>query len=120
MLKVDDDNSYQSRGNNLASPKNMHIGTPDSKNRSEVAKSKELELVNAANKKEEESSNEESSRSQMKNNNNTISVSSARKNESTKKHEGTKLERSNSMKKGEEPLPTGGSESNRSPAKKHF
>ena len=49
MLKVDDDNSYQSRGNNLLSPKNMHIGTPDSKNRSEVAKSKELELVNAAN-----------------------------------------------------------------------
>ena len=55
MLKVDDDNSYQSRGNNLLSPKNMHIGTPDSKNRSEVAKSKELELVDAT-----KSSNEES------------------------------------------------------------
>lgn len=115
MLKVDDDNSYQSRGNNLMSPQNMHIGTPDSKNRSEIAKSKELEnaieLVDAA-----KSSNEESYRSQSK----TISVSSARKNESTKKHEGTKVERSNSMKKGEEPLPTAGSENNKSSAKKHF
>jgi hypothetical protein len=47
-------------------------------------------------------------------------VSSARKDESTKKYEGTKVERSSSMKKGEEPLPTGGSESNKSPAKKCF
>jgi hypothetical protein len=63
----------------LISPNNLNLGTPDSKNRSEIAKTKELELVNAV-----ESSYEESEEA--------ISANPAQKDVAPKEPEGTNLE----------------------------